>query len=126
MLNRSAQVAAVIESLERDMELLCITGVEDKLQNNVRNTLEQLRNAGIKVWMLTGDKLETATCIAKSSKLVSSTQAIHIFKHVTNREEAHNELNAFRRKQDTALVIKGDSLEVCKMGCFLHFLLILY
>ena len=36
------------------MELLCVTGVEDKLQDNVRNTLEQLRNAGIKVWMLTG------------------------------------------------------------------------
>ena len=49
--NRSAQVAAVIESLERDMELLCITGVEDKLQDNVRTTLEQLRNAGIKVWI---------------------------------------------------------------------------
>ena len=46
---RNVQVAAVIESLERDMELLCITGVEDKLQDNVRNTLEQLRNAGIRV-----------------------------------------------------------------------------
>merc|ERR1712142_62311 len=71
VVNRAAQVAAVVESLERDMELLCVTGVEDKLQDNVRNTLEQLRNAGVKVWMLTGDKLETATCIAKSSRLVS-------------------------------------------------------
>jgi len=113
VVNRSAQKAAVIESLERDMELLCVTGVEDKLQDNVRNTLEQLRNAGIKVWMLTGDKLETATCIAKSSRLVSRTQNIHVFKPVSNRSEAHQELNAFRRKQDTALVIKGDSLEVC-------------
>ena len=113
VLNRSAQVASVIESLERDMELLCVTGVEDRLQDKVRITLEQLRNASIKVWMLTGDKLETATCIAKSSRLVSKTQAIHIFKTVTNRMEAHNEMNAFRRKQDTALVIKGDSLEVC-------------
>ena len=42
VVNRSAQVAAVIESLERDMELLCVTGVEDKLQDNVRNTLEQV------------------------------------------------------------------------------------
>ena len=63
--------------------------------------------------MLTGDKLETATCIAKSSKLVSRNQNIHIFKSVANRTEAHQELNAFRRKQDTALVIKGDSLEIC-------------
>ena len=113
VVNRSAQVAAVVESLERDMELLCVTGVEDMLQDNVRNTLEQLRNAGVKVWMLTGDKLETATCIAKSSKLVSKTQNIHIFKNVTGRIEAHQELNAFRRKQDTALVINGKSLEVC-------------
>ena len=70
----------VKESLERDMELLCVTGVEDKLQDNVRNTLELLRNAGVRVWMLTGDKLETATCIAKSSMLVSKTQAVHIFR----------------------------------------------
>ena len=46
---RSAKVAAVIESLERDMELLCLTGVEDKLQEGVRPSLELLRNAGIKV-----------------------------------------------------------------------------
>lgn len=44
-------MAAVVESLERDMELLCLTGVEDKLQDNVRPTLELLRNAGIKVWL---------------------------------------------------------------------------
>ena len=71
---RSAREMQVIESLEREMELLCVTGVEDKLQDNVRPTLELLRNAGIKIWMLTGDKLETATCIAKSSRLVSRTQ----------------------------------------------------
>ena len=35
------------------------------------------------------------------------------FQEVTSRSEAHQELNAFRRKQDTALVIRGDSLEVC-------------
>lgn len=74
--DRVARVAQVIESLEREMELLCVTGVEDKLQDNVRPTLELLRNAGIKIWMLTGDKLETATCIAKSSRLVSRTQGI--------------------------------------------------
>merc|ERR1719513_234545 len=113
VVNRAAQVSAVVESLQRDMKLLCVTGVEDKLQEGVRQTLETLRNAGLRIWMLTGDKLETATCIAKSSKLVSRTQDIHIFKSVSTRSEAHQELNAFRRKQDTALVIRGDSLEVC-------------
>jgi len=50
---RSAKVAAVVESLERDMELLCVTGVEDKLHDGVRTTLELLRNAGIKVFPTT-------------------------------------------------------------------------
>ncbi|XP_066990964.2 probable phospholipid-transporting ATPase IIB isoform X4 [Anabrus simplex] len=111
--DRVARVTAVIESLEREMELLCVTGVEDRLQDRVRPTLELLRNAGIKVWMLTGDKLETATCIAKSSRLVSRTQGLHVFKSVVTRTDAHLELNTFRKKQDCALVISGDSLEVC-------------
>uniref|UniRef100_A0A671NNP2 Phospholipid-transporting ATPase n=1 Tax=Sinocyclocheilus anshuiensis TaxID=1608454 RepID=A0A671NNP2_9TELE len=111
--DRALKVAAVVESLEREMELLCLTGVEDQLQADVRPTLELLRNAGIKIWMLTGDKLETATCIAKSSHLVSRNQDVHVFRPVSNRGEAHLELNSFRRKHDCALVISGDSLEVC-------------
>lgn len=47
--DRSLKVATVIESLEMEMELLCLTGVEDQLQADVRPTLETLRNAGIKV-----------------------------------------------------------------------------
>ncbi|XP_010603862.1 probable phospholipid-transporting ATPase IIB isoform X5 [Fukomys damarensis] len=87
--DRTLKVAAVVESLEREMELLCLTGVEDQLQADVRPTLEMLRNAGIKIWMLTGDKLETATCIAKSSHLVSRTQDIHIFRPVCLKYYEH-------------------------------------
>ncbi|VEN33802.1 unnamed protein product [Callosobruchus maculatus] len=115
--DRVTRVAQVVESLEREMELLCVTGVEDKLQDNVRATLELLRNAGVKIWMLTGDKLETATCIAKSSRLVSRTQGLHVMKKVVTRTEAHLELNNYRRKQDCALVISGESLEVC-LSCY--------
>ncbi|KAK3707412.1 hypothetical protein RRG08_034469 [Elysia crispata] len=110
---RNSKMQAVIEGLERDMELLCLTGVEDRLQDAVRPTLEMLRNAGIRVWMLTGDKLETAICIAKSSKLVSRLQDIHVFQTVTDRGEAHLELNSLRRKNEAALIITGDSLQVC-------------
>jgi hypothetical protein len=66
----------------------------------------------LQIWMLTGDKLETATCIAKSSRLVSRTQGLHVFKSVVTRTDAHLEINTFRKKQDCALVISGDSLEV--------------
>jgi phospholipid-translocating ATPase len=67
----------VAEILEHDLELLGLTGVEDKLQEDVKGTLELLRNAGVKIWMLTGDKIETARCIAISTKLVARNQYIH-------------------------------------------------
>lgn len=73
--NAIAQV--VSDCLENELELLALTGVEDKLQEDVKSTLELLRNAGLKIWMLTGDKIETATNIAVSSKLVSRNQFIH-------------------------------------------------
>ena len=49
--DRNQKIQNVVESLERDLELLCLTGVEDKLQQDVRTTLETLRNAGIKVFV---------------------------------------------------------------------------
>lgn len=53
--DRNARKQEVVEScLESDLELLGLTGVEDKLQDGVRNTLELMRNAGLKIWMLTG------------------------------------------------------------------------
>jgi len=53
--NRKAHEDEVISSiLEQDLELLGLTGVEDKLQDGVKTTLELLRNAGLKIWMLTG------------------------------------------------------------------------
>ncbi|XP_030377308.1 probable phospholipid-transporting ATPase IIB isoform X3 [Scaptodrosophila lebanonensis] len=111
--DRVAKVASIVESLEREMELLCLTGVEDRLQEGVRPTLEMLRNAGVRVWMLTGDKLETACCIAKSSQLIGRNQELHVLRTVKTRTDAHEELNKFRRKQGNALVLSGESLEVC-------------
>jgi len=66
--------SVVTQYLENDLELLGITGVEDKLQDDVSSTLELLRNAGINIWMLTGDKVETACCIGISSRLISRNQ----------------------------------------------------
>ena len=75
---RNEAMAGVVEKyLEHDLELLGLTGVEDKLQDEVKGTLELLRNAGINIWMLTGDKVETARCIAISTKLVARGQYIH-------------------------------------------------
>jgi P-type E1-E2 ATPase len=50
--------------IERDLILLGATAIEDKLQEGVPQCIETLRKAGIKIWVLTGDKLETAINIA--------------------------------------------------------------
>ncbi|KAL8751819.1 MAG: hypothetical protein Q9184_005937, partial [Pyrenodesmia sp. 2 TL-2023] len=112
---RDASMARVVrEHLESNLELLGVTGVEDKLQKDVKPSLELLRNAGIKIWMLTGDKVETARCVAVSAKLVSRTQYIHTITKLTSDTPAATALDALsllRSKPDsTALLIDGDSL----------------
>ena len=126
-----AMARVVAEYLESDLELLGVTGVEDKLQDDVKLTLELLRNAGLRCWILTGDKMETATCIAISSKLVSRGQYIHQiakceqffisspFHSLSDRSSvrspaaARDEIDFLQTKLDCCLVIDGESLQVC-------------
>ncbi|XP_023688666.1 phospholipid-transporting ATPase IF isoform X2 [Paramormyrops kingsleyae] len=63
---REERLAEVFSFIEKDLELLGATGVEDKLQEKVQETIEALRLAGIKVWVLTGDKHETAVSVSLS------------------------------------------------------------
>ncbi|XP_053212313.1 probable phospholipid-transporting ATPase IIA [Panonychus citri] len=111
--DRAARMSSVLATLEKDMELLCLTGVEDRLQEGVPTTLKGLQDAGIKIWMLTGDKLETAQSIAKASQLVKRMQEMYVFRPIESRSEANMELNNFRRKNDCPLVIRGEDLEIC-------------
>ncbi|KAH7911255.1 hypothetical protein BJ138DRAFT_1006942 [Hygrophoropsis aurantiaca] len=108
-----AMAMVVAEFLERDLELLGLTGVEDKLQDEVKSTLELLRNAGIKIWMLTGDKIETARCIAISTKLVARNQYIHEVAKLKTSDQVRDELEFLQSKLDCCLVIDGESLQLC-------------
>ncbi|GAB1525352.1 Putative aminophospholipid-translocase [Rhizoctonia solani] len=111
---RAEAMAAVVgEHLERGLELLGLTGVEDKLQEDVRATIELLRNAGIRIWMLTGDKVETATCIAISTKLVARNQYIHQIAKLKSPDQARDQLDFLQSKSDCCLVIDGESLQLC-------------
>jgi phospholipid-translocating ATPase len=58
--DREAKIEAVSDELERDLRLLGATAIEDRLQDGVPETIADLKRAGIKVWVATGDKLETA------------------------------------------------------------------
>jgi len=82
------------------------------LQDEVAKTIESLRSAGIKVWMLTGDKVETATCIAMSAGFKSKKQHFFFIKDKTNIKEVELLLKEFSSKTDNVLMIDGDSLDV--------------
>ena len=60
----------LIDEVESDLFAIGATAVEDKLQENVPETISDLLKANIKIWMLTGDKMETAENIAKSCRLI--------------------------------------------------------
>jgi phospholipid-translocating ATPase len=102
-----------VEELEQDMELLGVTGVEDMLQDKVAEVIESLRNAGIQVWMLTGDKVETATCIAISAGFKRRTQPIFYMRDMVDTMEATQKIEEFSRKStNVVLMIDGQSLDI--------------
>lgn len=68
---------AIFDEIEKDFYLLGSTAINDQLQDEVSETLEILGKAGIKIWMLTGDKMDTAKSIAYSCKLITDEHEIY-------------------------------------------------
>jgi phospholipid-translocating ATPase len=58
--DREGKIEAASNEIEQDLRLLGATAIEDRLQDGVPETIEDLKIAGIKIWVATGDKLETA------------------------------------------------------------------
>jgi phospholipid-translocating ATPase len=109
--DREGKINETIEKLEFGLEVLGVTGVEDKLQKNVGKTIEALKSAGIIVWILTGDKVETAQCIAISTRLKSRSQ--EWFELVSLLpSEIHQKLKELAKKDlsKTVVVVDGSSL----------------
>ncbi|KAL6937604.1 putative aminophospholipid-translocase [Hanseniaspora osmophila] len=115
MINRDETMLNCIKThLEHGLELLGLTGVEDKLQKNVKSSIELLRNAGVKIWMLTGDKVETAKCVAISAKLISRGQYVHTItgqKYETTSSQGLDKLEVIKSNaSNSVLLIDGESL----------------
>ncbi|XP_050694501.1 phospholipid-transporting ATPase ID-like isoform X3 [Eriocheir sinensis] len=73
--NRDAKLDAIYEEIEKDLLLMGATAIEDKLQDGVPQTIANLAVAGIKIWVLTGDKQETAINIGYSCQLLTDDMA---------------------------------------------------
>lgn len=76
--NRQERIEAAADIIEQGFELAGATAIEDKLQQGVPETIDKLRRANIKVWMLTGDKRETAINIAHSATICKPFSEIYI------------------------------------------------
>ncbi|RKO85184.1 HAD-like domain-containing protein, partial [Blyttiomyces helicus] len=73
MRDREEALDAVAEIIERDLELVGATAVEDKLQDAVPATISLLREAGIKIWVLTGDKSKPRSTLASRQTSFTAT-----------------------------------------------------
>ncbi|KAK9052922.1 hypothetical protein SSX86_029552 [Deinandra increscens subsp. villosa] len=120
----------VSEIIEKDLVLLGAVAVDDKLQDGVAECIDKLAQAGLKIWLLTGDKKETAVNIGFACSLLRHD--MHLFNLSLSREvESKNELKAMKddilnqieasyratinekTKDDPfALVVDGKALEI--------------
>ncbi|XP_018605525.1 probable phospholipid-transporting ATPase IH isoform X3 [Scleropages formosus] len=90
---RDKKLAEAYDAIERDFILLGATAVEDRLQDKAADTIESLHKAGMKVWVLTGDKMETAAATCYASKLFRrSTQILELTTKRTEEQNLHDVL----------------------------------
>lgn len=74
--NRDQLLEEAAEKIELDLNLIGCTAIEDKLQERVPQTINYLIKAGIKIYVITGDKKETAINIGYSTNLLQSYQKL--------------------------------------------------
>ena len=87
LVNRSELIEKAGELIEQQLELGGATAIEDKLQKGVPDTIDRLRRAGIKMWMLTGDKRETAINIGHSCRLIKDYSSVTVLDHEAGNVE---------------------------------------
>uniref|UniRef100_A0A7S2SL74 Phospholipid-transporting ATPase n=1 Tax=Mucochytrium quahogii TaxID=96639 RepID=A0A7S2SL74_9STRA len=92
---RAELLASAAEEIEVGLTIIGATAIEDRLQEGVPETLVALREAGIKTWVLTGDKVETAINIAFSAKLFTSEMELV---QITSDDKEEN-MNTLRQLQ---------------------------
>ncbi|KAF4019872.1 hypothetical protein G4228_011384 [Cervus hanglu yarkandensis] len=116
--NRLLKLEESYELIEKNLQLLGATAIEDKLQDQVPETIETLMKADIKIWILTGDKQETAINIGHSCKLLRKNMGMIVINEGSldgTRETLSRHCttlgDALRKENDFALIIDGKTLK---------------
>jgi phospholipid-translocating P-type ATPase (flippase) len=117
LVEREEKLMGVAELIEKDLTLIGATAIEDKLQVGVSETISRLAQANIKLWVLTGDKKETAVNIGFACAVL--TQQMYVLEiDVQTKEEAASQLQVAQQGlnqtkisgKPIALVVTGASL----------------
>lgn len=119
LVDRTKKVEQVGEKIEFNFQLLGASAIEDKLQEGVSDAIEKLRRAGIKMWMLTGDKRETAINIGYSCRLIKDYSTVVILSYDEGSEklaqritEASREVKAGRIAHSVVVIDGGTLTEI--------------
>ncbi|KFK24933.1 hypothetical protein AALP_AA8G043800 [Arabis alpina] len=114
LIGRAGLLRKVAGNIETSLRIVGATAIEDKLQHGVPEAIESLRIAGIKVWVLTGDKQETAISIGFSSRLLTRNMRQIVINSNSldscrrSLEEANSSIAS--NDESVALIIDGTSL----------------
>lgn len=87
LVDRTRLIEEAGDMIEQDLDLCAATAIEDKLQQGVPEAIDKLRRAKIKMWMLTGDKRETAINIGYSCRLIKDYSTVTVLDHETGEVE---------------------------------------
>ncbi|KAJ2956808.1 hypothetical protein NQZ79_g7400 [Umbelopsis isabellina] len=129
--DRQSKIDKAAEVIECNLRLIGASAIEDKLQDGVPEAIETIRAAGMKVWMLTGDKRETAINIGYSCRLIQSNSNLIVLGDQTDlRQYMEQAINDLQNDVAThaAFVVDGATLETlsqeedllelfCHLGC---------
>jgi len=125
LIDRELALERVAETIERNLFLLGATAIEDKLQEGVPETIDKLLESGIKIWVLTGDKQETAINIGFSCQLLNQEMELLVINEQTKENtiiELNRRLNELSTKEyeetrdNLALIIDGTTLNFALDG----------
>ncbi|KAM8764541.1 phospholipid-transporting ATPase IK-like [Rhynchonycteris naso] len=115
--NRAQALHRVYEEIEQNLQLLGVTAIEDRLQNGVPETIQCLKKGNIKVWVLTGDKQETAVNIGFACQLLSEDMLILQEEQIISILETYRENNSnLPQVKMAAMVVTGEFLVSVSSG----------
>ncbi|KAJ5066837.1 putative phospholipid-transporting atpase [Anaeramoeba ignava] len=118
--DRTEKLEKAAEMIENNLILVGASAIEDKLQDGVPEAIELLSHAGIKIWVLTGDKQETAINIGFACSLLTSEMTLiiidgedpdEIMNQINQSIKEHNITTDSTKKRKLAVIIQGSSLE---------------